>query len=97
MHNSEHLDLMLRNDIERLADEARRAAARAALGSAEHDFYSGVGAAAERFLHPGLAAVDDLSWLDREPPAFRDGFLEASTMIAMASAQAPVHLPLPVF
>ena len=92
----EQLDLMLRNDIARLADEARHAAAMAPLGSAEHDFYSGVRSAAERRLHPGLAAVDDLSWLDREPPAFRDGFLEASTMIAMASADAPLHLPMPV-
>jgi len=94
MHR-EHVDVMLRNDIERLADDARRAAARAPLGSTEHRFYSGVRSAAEKRLHPGLAAVDDLSWLDREPRAFRDGFLEASTMIAMASSEAPLQLPLP--
>jgi hypothetical protein len=91
----DQLDLMLRNDIERLADEARRAAARARLGSAEHDFYSGVRSAAERHVHPGLAAVDDLSWLDREPPAFRDGFLKTSALIATASADAPLHLRMP--
>ena len=96
MH-TEHLDMMLRNDIERMADDARRAAAKAPLGSAEHDFYSGVRSAAERHLHPGLAAVDDTSWLEREPPAFRDGYLEASTMIALGSADAPLRLPLPAF
>ncbi len=91
----EQLDLMRRNDIQRLADEARRAAAKEPLGSVEHDFYSGVRSAAERRLRPGLAAVDDLSWLDREPPAFRDGFHKASTIIAMAPADAPLHLPVP--
>ena len=90
-------DLVLRNAIKRLADEAMNAAAVVALGSAEHDFYSGVRSAAERHLHPGLAAINDLEWLDREPPAFRNGYLEASTLIAMAPAKAAMQLPLPAF
>jgi hypothetical protein len=91
------LDLTLRACVARLADEARRAAAQAPLGSAVHDFYAGVRSAAERRLHPGLAAVDDVAWLDREPPAFRDGYLAASALIATASSDPPVHLPLPAF
>jgi len=91
------LDLMMLTDIRRLADEARQAAARVPLGSAEHAFYSGVLSAAERHLHAGLMAADDPAWLDREPAAFRDGYLEASTLIGLASAKSPVHLPLPAY
>jgi len=87
---------MMLNDIRRLAHEARRAAARTVLGSAEHDFYSGVLSAAELHLHPGLLAVDDLTWLDLEPAAFRNGYLEASTLIGLTSAASPRDLSLPV-
>jgi len=97
VHTDGQIDLMMLNDIRRLAHEARQAAARAPLGSAEHAFYSGVLSAAERHLHAGLMAVDDPAWLGREPAAFRDGYLETSTLIGLASAESPIHLPLPAY
>jgi len=97
VHTDGQLDLMMLNDIRRLADEARQAAARAPLGSAEHAFYSGALSAAERHLHAGLMAADDPAWFDREPAAFRDGYLETSALIGFASSELPVHLSLPAY
>jgi hypothetical protein len=65
--------------------------------SGERQFYLGVEAAAEQVLQPQLEASRDTGWLDRQPAAFRDGYLRASTMLASAETapEPPLRLPLP--
>lgn len=90
------VDLVLLNAVRQLAADARRTAARLEPGSPEHDFYEGVQAGAARHLQPGLMAGEPD--LDRRRPAFRDGYLEASTIIGVAaSGTPPLRLPLPRF
>lgn len=89
--------LGLRSALLELANEAMHKAARTPLGSQEHDFYWGVASAAETRLRPARAAADDPAWLDRQPSAFRDGFLQASALIASAMVRSHHHLLLPVF
>ncbi len=86
---------MTLNALRRLADEARQAAARVPLGVPDHDFYAGVASAAEHHLHAGRLAVEDPAWLERQPVAFRDGYLEAMSIIAAAARSSLFHLPLP--
>ena len=83
-----------------LLDEATAGARASSARSPSWHFYHGVEAAAEHVLRPELAAVrEDSSWLSHEEPSFRNGFLEASTVLANA-AMAPtpparVRLPVP--
>ena len=62
-------------------------------------FLLGVDAAAEEVLHPELGASRAVNWLDGESAAFRDGYLEARDMLAMArtSAEPPLRLPVPEY
>ena len=83
----------------RLAKDAREAAAATPAGSRQWRFYHGVQTAAHHVLRPQVEAVRaGTAWLDAEDPAFREGFLNASGMLAAAAAaaQAPPHLRLPV-
>jgi hypothetical protein len=83
--------------LRQLIDEARERAAAAGSGTPERDFYAGVVRAAEAHLHGAtLAGIDDRR-LDLEAPAFRQGYLETTTMISAVAAQAPLRLPLPAF
>ncbi len=96
MSQSTVVDVVLRNALRQLADEARRVAALLHVGSADHDFYVGVQRAAEERLSPGLAA-SDRSDIDRRSPAFREGYVKASTMIAEAlTLTTPIRFRLPV-
>ncbi len=96
MSQSSVVDVVMRNALRQLAGEARRVAALLHVGSADHDFYVGVQRAAEERLSPGLAA-GDRSDLDRRSPAFREGYLKTSTMIAeAATATTPLRFRLPV-
>jgi hypothetical protein len=82
-----------------LAREARAAAGASLAGSPDWQFYRGVEDAALHVLRPEIAAVrEDASWLEREDPSFRDGFLEGQLLLAAAAtpAEPPVRLPLPV-
>jgi hypothetical protein len=65
--------------------------------SAERQFYLGVDAAAREVLHPELGSSRADDWLDREKPAFRDGYLRTSILIATTatSDDPPHHLALP--
>ncbi len=91
------VDVVLRNALRQLAAEARRTAALLRAGSAEHEFYVGVQRAAEERLSPALAAADRAD-LERRSPAYRDGYLETSTLIGMAATgAAPVRFRLPTF
>jgi hypothetical protein len=77
---------------------AARARRRTLIASApERKFFLGVEAAAEAVVHPELGASRSTEWLDRQDPAFRDGYLETSTLITTAATAAdpPPALPLP--
>jgi len=73
----------------RLAREAEAAAGQSEIKSPDRLFYNGVRTAALHVLRPEMAGVHDGSgWLDREPPPFRDGFLEGQALLSAASAMA---------
>lgn len=82
-----------------MAREAVAAARDSAVDSPAWRFYHGIETAAQHVLHPEMASVrDDDGWLKAEDPAFRQGFLEASALLATAAASTPDpprRLPLP--
>ncbi|MGC8471506.1 MAG: hypothetical protein ACP5PM_04350 [Acidimicrobiales bacterium] len=88
---------MLSAALRQLVDEARERAAAAGSGTPEQDFYAGVVKAAEARLHGAALSGSDDARLDMEPAAFRQGYLETTTMISAVAASAPLRLPLPVF
>ena len=82
----------------RLVADAIAAAGNVQADSDDWRFFHGVEAAARHVLHPEMAAVRDGSdWLAAEPAAFREGFLKASTLLAIAASAAdpPTSVPLP--
>jgi hypothetical protein len=90
-------DPVFLNAVRQLAAEARHAAAALELHVPEHEFYAGVEHAAERRLRPGLAAIEPPD-IEHWPPAFREGYLQASSQIALAATgPSPLHVPLPRF
>ena len=81
-----------------LAKDATEAARSARAGSAEWRFYHGVETAALHLLRPEVASVrEGTSWAQAEEPAFREGFLEASALLASAATAAdpPMRIRLP--
>ena len=90
-------DLILRDHARTLAERARQERARLALSSPERAFLLGVGAAAEEVLHPELGAAHDDEWLQREEPAFREGYLKTAAAISVARRQTvgAGGIPLP--
>ena len=88
---------MLSAALRQLIDEARERAAAAGNGSPGRDFYAGVVKAAEARLRGAALAGSDDARLDMEPAAFRQGYLETTTMISSVAASAPLRLPLPAF
>jgi hypothetical protein len=85
--------------VRTLVDEARSRRASLPQESAERAFYLGVDAAAQEVLHPELGMSRATSWLDRQLPAFRDGYLRTADMLAMVrTADAPpLRINLPEF
>jgi hypothetical protein len=92
--NVEDVPLLLNNALRLLLDEARTEAALVPMTSPVHAFYAGVAAAAEDRLRPTRQDSHSTAWLDAEQPAFREGYLKASSVIASAG-HAPVRLLLP--
>lgn len=89
---------IIRHAAEGLAREANEAARNSLANSPAWRFYHGVETAAMHVIHPEMARVrDGTSWLDREAASFRDGFMEASTLLAMAAiaTQPPMRIRLP--
>ncbi len=81
-----------------LARSALAAAGASPAGSPAQRFFHGVETAAQHVVHPETATVrDGTAWLEAEDPSFRDGFLQASTRLAMAAAAPtpPTHIGLP--
>ncbi len=65
--------------------------------SPERQFYLGVEAGAQEVLYPELGAARAPAWPDGEAPAFREGYLRASALLASArtAAEPPLRIPLP--
>jgi len=82
-----------------LVEAARSRRAMLPENSFERFFYLGVDAAAQEVLHPELGMSRAANWLDGEAPAFREGYLCTSNMLATArsAVEAPLRLPLPEF
>jgi hypothetical protein len=90
----EDVPLVLKNALRQLSDEARAEAARVPMTSPVRAFYTGVVTAAEDRLRPVRQDSHGTAWLDAEDPAFREGYLTASSVIA-AAGHAPLRLLLP--
>lgn len=88
---------MLSAAMRQLVADAQERAAAAGSGTAERDFYAGVVKAAEAHLHGASLSESDKGRLDLESAAFREGYLETTTMISAVAASAPLRLPLPTF
>lgn len=65
--------------------------------SPQRRFFLGVEAAAQEVLHPELGSARAPAWLDREAPAFREGYLRTAALLAAAktAAEPPMRIPLP--
>ena|SRR5689334_16688217 len=83
--------------VRRLVEEARTERALIPEGAPERQFYLGVEAAADGVLHPELEMTRTSRWVDQHPPAFREGFVRTTTLLATAraAAEAPLQLRLP--
>ena len=66
-------------------NRARRERATLDVCSTERAFLLGVDAAAQEVLHPELHVARADGWLDAEKPAFRDGYLRTSALLAAAA------------
>jgi hypothetical protein len=84
-------------EIRRLIDAARSERAMLPMASPQRQFYLGVEAAADEVVHPELGAIGSADRIAGRPPAFREGYLRASSLLAAAAtaAEPPQHLPLP--
>lgn len=82
----------------KLARDAIAAARDSEFASPSWRFYHGVETAALHLLLPEMAtAREGTAWLERQDAWFREGFLEASLLLAMASASPdpPLQVRLP--
>lgn len=89
--------VLLRRALRQLAEDARYEAALFPVGTSTHDFYWGVRTAAEDRLNAHRADVHDEAWMERQAPAFREGYLKARNLMASTAGRAPTrfHLPVP--
>ena len=94
---SEDTRLTLLYATREMAAAAMRRAGQAPLGTAEHDFYVGVTAAAHAHQHHGRAPADHPGWLQRQTAAFREGYLKASAVISAAVTDPRLNLLVPTF
>ncbi len=91
--------VILLEAVRGLVAEARSARAQLPAVAAERRFLLGVEAAAMEVLHPELGAARREGWLDLEPPVFRDGYLQAGSMLAaaMTAPETPFRLLMPTY
>ncbi len=89
--------LMLRNAARDLIESARQERSLRAATDDERAFYFGVDAAATEVLRPELQMTRGEGWLDREPPAFREGYLRTTALLGRArtAGGAPGRIRLP--
>lgn len=96
MSARENQALMLQA-LDRLSDVALHRAAAAPAGSAEHDFYAGVVAAARDLRSPGHPDLGRPSQMTGRSPSFREGYLKVADMVGAAAGRSPSRFPLPFF
>lgn len=95
-HDDHHRLIVLRG-ARRLIDGARTERALLPGSSPERQFYLGVEAAAEEVLHPELGESRGPDWLALKVAAFRDGYLQTSTLLSAAksAAEPPLSVRMP--
>lgn len=84
--------VVMHTALHRLAEEARQRLAALEPRAPEREFYVGVMTAADDLARTGRAAVRPV---DHESPAFRDGYLQVSNLVAAAVGHVPSRFPLP--
>ncbi|MFI5046915.1 MAG: hypothetical protein ACHQIG_07610 [Acidimicrobiia bacterium] len=87
---------MVTQAIRELVAKVRAERAALAAASAEHDFYTGVEAAAQEWLHPELAASRSDARIAAESSMFRDGYTKTANMLAVAVNASEPHFTIPV-
>jgi hypothetical protein len=70
--------------VQALADIARSKHAVVSWFALERAYYRGVEAAAEQVLHPEVASVQSVGWLDRHNLAFMSGYVETIALLEPA-------------
>jgi hypothetical protein len=70
--------------VQALADMARSKQAVVSWFALERAYYRGVEAAAEQVLHPEVASVKSVGWLDRHHLAFMSGYVETIALLEPA-------------
>jgi hypothetical protein len=70
--------------VQALVEMARSRRSTMSRFAPEWAYYRGVEAAAEQVLHPELAVVRNIAWLDRHNPGFSPGYLETIALLAPA-------------
>ena len=70
--------------LQALADLARSKQAVMSWFALERAYYRGVEAAAEQVLHPEVASVQSVGWLDRHNLAFISGYVETIALLEPA-------------
>jgi len=92
-------DLRTVTAAKHMREEAKELARTVPQDSRDWAFLYGVQTAASDVLHAAshAARADQDAWLRAESPSFRDGYVKASTALAMAAVaeQPPVRVPLP--
>jgi hypothetical protein len=73
--------------VQALADRARSKQAVMPWFALERAYYRGVEAAAEQVLHPEVASVQSVGWLDRHNLEFISGYVETIALLAPAWAR----------
>jgi hypothetical protein len=88
---------ILLSAVRGLVATARELRGRLSATDPARHFYLGVEAAGDEVLHPELLVTRAEGWLDREPPAFRDGYVKTSILLAdaMVSDTPPLHIVVP--
>jgi hypothetical protein len=81
-----------------MLEEAKERARQFAMDDPDRSFYYGVETAAMHALHPAALAVwgEDRRWLEAESRGFRDGYLKATTALAIADTANPVPIRVPL-
>jgi hypothetical protein len=85
--------------VRRLIADARAERARLPVDAVERTFLLGVDAAAMEVLRPELGCSKSDGWLEHQEPAFREGYLRTSLLLAgaLAAPEVPWRIPLPAY
>jgi hypothetical protein len=91
--------ILVTNALRQLIASAHALGAPLPVASLEREFYRGIEAAAQDVLQPERARAKPACWLEREAPAFLEGYARTSALVATAMMldPFPLALTLPAF